>query len=187
MILVLATPRSGSSWFTSNYLTTVHEGYTSIGEPFNYHKCTLEDQLTILEFATCNSVIVKLFPQHLKNNIPNLYSQLTRSAKKIYILARKDYNAQLRSLYIAEQTDYYYADNLPNRNIHFNNNHFLIVDQFLKNSYQFLSDAYANLKNVDLVFLEDLPNTGKYKQPVTWDTEPPLVNFNVEEIFKDQR
>lgn len=187
MILVLATPRSGSSWFTSNYLTSIHKDHVAVGEPFNSYHNSLQEQLVSLDTYANSSVIIKLFPQHIKDSLPGIYKKLSNAAEKIYILARKNYNAQLRSLYVAEQTEYFYSASLPERNIQYHQDLYNLEDRLLKNSYYFLQQAYRDLKNAQLVFLEDLPATGKYNQPVVWDVEPPVIDFDTAQIFKESK
>jgi hypothetical protein len=127
--------------------------------------------------------IMKLFPQHLHHAAANTYNTLVTVAEKIYVLVRKDFNAQLRSLCVAEQTDYFYRDDLPLRSVQYNADSYKHSAEFLQTSYKMLAQQWRRLDAKELVYLEDLPQCGKYVQPVTWDHEPPLIDFNTEQLF----
>lgn len=184
IILVLATPRSGSSWFTGTYLSDIYPNYTDAGEPFNSHIYSREQQTAALRsMINGEHSIVKLFPQHLHNAAANTYNTLVTVAEKIYVLVRKDFNAQLRSLYVAEQSDYYYRADLPTRSIQYNADIYKHTSEFLQTSYKILAQQWRRLSDVELVYLEDLPQSGKYRQPVLWDQEPPEIDFDTAALF----
>jgi hypothetical protein len=129
--------------------------------------------------------VVKLFPQHLHNAAANTYNTLVTVAEKIYVLVRKDFNAQLRSLYVAEQTEYFYRADLPIRSVQYNADSYAHNSEFLQTSYKILAQQWRRLDAPELVYLEDLPRGGKYRQPVTWDCEPPLIDFDTERLFSN--
>lgn len=191
MILVLATPRSGSSWFTSTYLIhgspdlePVYPGYVHVGEAFNCCTHSREEQIAALRgMINGGHSVVKLFPQDLYTAKANTYNTVVTVAEKIYVLVRKDFDAQLRSLYVAVQTDYCYGDDLPTRSIQYNADSYNHCAEFLQTSLKILAQQWRGIDAVELVYLEDLPRSGKYSQPVTWDQEPPRVDFNTELLF----
>jgi hypothetical protein len=191
IVLVLTTPRSGSSWFTSTYLihgssqlTPLYPGYLHIGELFHSHDNSLIQKHQAAQFLIKGrrNCVVKLFPQYVKT-VPDLYSVLTTAAEKIYILVRKDFNAQLRSVYIAEQTDHYYKEDLPLRSVQYNADDYERNKEFLQESLTMLAATWREQANAELVYLEDLPCSGKYNQPVLWDCEPPVIDFDTERLF----
>ena len=186
IVLVLTTPRSGSSWFTSTYLihgssefAPLYPSYTHIGELFESYKNKLTQQAAAQFLINGGSYsVVKLFPHHIDSSC-----NLVSAAEKIYVLVRKDFNAQLRSVYIAEQTDHYYKADLPLRSVQYRADDYERNRKFLQESLTILAATWREQANAELVYLEDLPHSGKYVQPVTWDCEPPLIDFNTEQLF----
>jgi hypothetical protein len=164
----------------------VYPGYLHIGELFQSYENSLVQKHQAAQFLIkgCRNCVVKLFPQHMTTTLHGLYSVLTIAAEKIYILVRKDFNAQLRSVYIAEQTDHYYKEDLPPRSVHYSADDYERNKEFLQESLTKLAATWRRLDNAELVYLEDLPHSGKYLQPVTWDCEPPLIDFNTEQLFR---
>ena len=187
MILVFATPRSGSSWFVSRYLTSTEQyrNYKSVGEPFDRYKFNKAEQVEMLDrIKSKQDIIVKVFPEHLVNPLPNLMHHITEAAEKIYVLVRKNYNAQLQSIYIADQTSYFYSDDLPLRTISYDREKYEQHNEEMQVRYHRLLEIYRSLSDQgELIFLEDLPDIGKYKQPVVWSDLPPVIDFNVEGLF----
>lgn len=190
IVLVLTTPRSGSSWFCSTYLvhgspdlTPVYPGYVHVGEMFTRMSSVVRESAAQFLIKGGSNCVVKLFPHHVPTADPNTPSVLVSASEKIYVLVRKDFNAQLRSMYIAEQTDYYFKENLPKRTVRYSAADYLRNKEFLQESLVKLSEIWRKLPHAELVYLEDLPRSGKYCQPVAWDQEPPRIEFNTESLF----
>lgn len=190
MILVLATPRSGSSWFTSTYLVhgspdlrPVYPGYVHVGELLMHMSSVDRESAAQFLINGGSKCVVKLFPHHVPTADLNTPSVLVSAAEKIYVLVRKDFNAQLRSMYIAEQYHSYTAENLSTRSVQYNTDDFKRNADFLQESLVMLAEIWRKLPHAELVYLEDLPQSGKYHQPVTWDQEPPRVEFDTESLF----
>ena len=195
IVLVLTTPRSGSSWFCSTYLIhgnstpdqeiiiPLYPGYTHVGGIFKHMSSVDREQSSgFLIKGNCNTV-VKLFPQHVPTAVPGTDSAIVTAAEKIYILVRKDFNAQLRSLYIAEQFHSYTTEDLPTRTVHYSADDYQRNREFLQESLVKLYYIWRKHPHAELVYLEDLSYSGKYHQPVTWDHEPPLIDFDTEQLF----
>ena len=190
IVLVLTTPRSGSSWFCSTYLvlgspdlTPAYPGYVHVGGIFK--RMSSADRESSAQFLINggSNCVVKLFPQHVPTADPNTPSVLVSAAEKIYILVRKDFNAQLRSLYVAEQTDYYLKEDLPTRTVRYSAADYERNKEFLQESLVKLYYIWRKLPHAELVYLEDLPQSGKYRQPVLWDQEPPVIDFDTVHLF----
>lgn len=193
MILVLTTPRTASSWFC-DYIAWQHN-YTQSGELFNLPalKGDLAKQAALLDSITADpNQVVKVFPWHIRRvlNLPtlkvlsNLDHKLISAAEKLYFLARKDFNAQCRSYYISTVTDHWDGDKLDTRFIKYDPVRYKMCADTLKLGYQCLAGYYSLAKEPIMVYTENLPQTGKYEQPVVWDTEPDLIDFDVTACFK---
>jgi hypothetical protein len=163
----------------------VYPGYLHIGELFQSYENSLVQKHQAAQFLIkgCCNCVIKLFPQHMTTTLHGLYSVLTIAAEKIYILVRKDFNAQLRSMYIAEQTDHYYKEDLPLRSVQYNADDYERNKEFLQESLTMLAATWREQANAELIYLEDLPYSGKYVQPVLWDCEPPVIDFDTEQLF----
>ena len=195
IVLVLTTPRSGSTWFCSTYLihgnstpgqeiiTPLYPGYTHVGEVYTHMTSAIREQSSgFLIKGNCNTV-VKLFPHNVQTAVPGRYSAIVAAAEKIYILVRKDFNAQLRSMYIAEQYHSYTTEDLPPRSVRYNAADYVRNRGFLQESLVKLAAIWRKYPHAELVYLEDLPRSGQYHQPVTWDQEPPVIDFDTERLF----
>lgn len=189
MILILTTPRTGSTWFCE-YLSKQYS-LENLDEYFGDHDITLEEQVEKLDYIKNNKdVVLKCFPWHLKNtrtNFPRasfLEKNLLKLADKIYILIRSDFNSQCKSYYLAKTTGIW--SGVPQEHT------IVTLDHSLYNySISHLQDGYIQLAeynkvlDCEIVEYENLPfpKSEKYVRPVTWNIEPDNVSFNVKELF----
>lgn len=189
MILVLTTPRTGSTWFC-DYLSKQHS-LENLDEYFGDHDITLEEQVEKLDYIKNNkNVVLKCFPWHLTNtrtNFPRalfLEKTLLKLADKIYILIRSDFNSQCKSYYLAKTTGIW--SGVPQEH------QIVELDVDLYNySVLHLQDGYKQLVNYnqqltcEVVEYESLPlpRNEKYIRPVTWNKEPPIIEFDVKSMF----
>lgn len=183
MIVVLTTPRSGST-FICNHIASQH-GYNYIGEAFNFnYKKSRSDILSMVDhYQTQNNVLLKIFPNNINALVLN---GCIKKAEKVYVHNRKDFNAQCKSFYISITTDTWHASTLDKRYIKYDSDVYERYQQYLMRSYIEIKRIMTQLKNVEVSYLEDFyKNDHKYQQPVVWDTEPPLIDFDVEKLFND--
>lgn len=182
MIIVLTTPRSGST-FRCNTLAKQYN-YEFLGEadhPSSESLSKVKNQIKNFN----DNTLVKVFAIERKLNlrVMNLYTNL---ASKVFIHGRKNFNEQCRSLYISRTTKVWSADPLDVRHIKYDPLMYNFCSQQLINGYLQIACMKKNLKNFEISFLEDLEDFSlekKYKQPVVWDQEPPHINFNTEEAL----
>jgi LPS sulfotransferase NodH len=189
MILVLTTPRTGSTWFCDHLAKTF--SIENLDEYFGDQELTLESQVKKLGYIKSNpNVILKCFPWHFKNSRTNfvranfLEKNLLKLADKIYILIRTDFNSQCKSYYLAKTTNIW--SGLPQNHQH------IFLDQavydyavnHLKDGYQQLA-LYNNMFDCEIVEYEKLQfeKNKKYVRPVTWNIEPNSVEFDVKSLF----
>ncbi len=181
MIVVLTTPRSGST-FICNRLAKQH-GYKYLGEVFNL-ETSKSKILKIIE--SCNSndtALLKIFPNNVNTMILN---GCLKKSKKVYIHSRKDFNAQCKSFYISMLTETWHADKVDLRNITYDAALYEAYQQYLMRSYLEIKRIKELLNNVEVSYLEDFYSLeNRYQQPVVWDIEPPTINFDVEKLFND--
>ena len=189
MILVLTTPRTGSTWFCE-HLAKNHS-LENLDEYFGKHEISLEEQITKLEYLQSNkNTVLKCFPWHFKNlraNFPRanfLEKNLLKLADKIYILVRNDFNSQCKSYYLAKSTDVW--SGIPQEHID------VTVDNVMYEYYvNHLIDGYMQLaeyyKTFDCEVIDynslAFNREERYVRPVTWVNEPKSIDFNVEKLF----
>lgn len=188
MILVLTTPRTGSSWFC-NFLSEQHQ-YNNLGEFFNVASMSANHQTAKLEYLEDNpNSIIKCFPYHLNSSYKQFQTaafvekSIFKLADKIYILIRRNFHAQCKSLYVCAVTGYWGSNPQPQRKIPLNRDLFEECTVFLKNNYQNLAE-YNKKFNCELVCYEDmLTDENRYHNPVIWLDQPDYVEFDVEALF----
>lgn len=189
MILILTTPRTGSTWFCE-YLSKQHS-LENLDEYFGDHDITLEEQVEKLEYIKENTnVVLKCFPWHLKNSRTNfprssfLEKNLLKLADKIYVLIRSDFDAQCKSYYLAKSTGIWSGIPQDHVVINVNNNLYNYSVSHLQDGYMQLADYYKKL-NCEIAVYETLlfDKKEKYLRPVTWVPEPKHIQFDVNSLF----
>lgn len=189
MILILTTPRTGSTWFCE-YISKLYS-LENLDEYFGKHDISLDEQVKKLEYLKSNpNVVLKCFPWHFKNSRTNfpranfLEKNLLKLADKIYILIRTDFNSQCKSYYLAKSTDIW--SGIPQEH------QYITINQELYNySVEHLKDGYLQLAeynkryNCEIVEYEKLEfdKDEKYVRPVTWNIEPTYTDFDVKKLF----
>ena len=181
MIVVLTTPRSGST-FICNRITK-ECGYKYVGEAFNfeYKKSTSDILNMVNSYRAENNVLLKIFPNNINTIVLN---GCIKQADKVYVHNRKDFDAQCKSFYVSMTTKTWHATDLEERQIKYDPELYKIYQEYLMRSYMEIKRLMDQLNVAEVSYLEDFKNEGrKYQQPVVWDVEPPTVDFNVEKLF----
>lgn len=189
MILVLTTPRTGSTWFCNDIAAKY--SYDNLDEYFGDHELTSAQQVEKLEYIIANpNVVLKCFPWHFKNSRNNfvranfLEKNLLKLADKIYILIRSNFNSQCKSYYLAKTTNVWSGLPQEHQHIILNQHMYDYAADHLKDGYQQLA-SYAKNFNCEIVEYETLQfeENEKYVRPVTWDVEPKHIEFDVKSLF----
>ena len=192
MILVLTTPRTGSTWYC-DYLAKQHS-LENLDEYFGEYEYDLSEQNQKLEYLSENSdVVFKCFPWHLKNIRNNfiragfLEHNLFKLADEIHILTRNDFHSQIKSFYIAQATGVW--DGIPQEleTVELDQNKFDYWTWHLKDGYMHLSEYYKKF-DCKLMDFSELPfhtdTNKKYVRPIKWSSDPIIQDFNITELFK---
>lgn len=189
MILVLTTPRTGSTWFC-NYIANKYS-YENLDEYFGDPALEVEEQLLKLEQVKhkTNSVI-KCFPWHIRNVRPlfkrsNLIEkELIKLSSKIYILIRSDFNEQCKSYYVAHTSNVWGGEPQPITEVKLDLDFYNHCVSHLRNGYHELANYYKTY-DCELVEYEHLPFTTykRYSRPVIWNEEPKNINFDPRDLF----
>lgn len=191
MILVLTTPRTGSTWYCE-HLARQHS-LENLDEYFGEFEYSLSEQNNKLEYISNNKdVVFKCFPWHLKNIRTNflragfLENKLLKLADEIHILTRMDFESQIKSFYIAGLTGVWDGSPQELETIELDKAKFEYCDRHLKNGYWHLSEYYKDLK-CKLIDYSELPfNTDinkKYIRPVKWSSEPIIKDIQISKLF----
>jgi len=193
MILILSTPRTGSTWFTNHIaqkynLENLNEYFSDNGNT----KLDFDTQLNRLEYVKSNkNVVIKCFPWHLTTNtgiaparFSFLQKNLLRLADRIYILIRNDFNSQCRSFYIASVSGHWGPQPQQHQLLTLDLDLYNKVVTHLQEGYQLLSE-YKTITNCEIVEYESLPflTDQRYAKSVVWDKEPSDVVFDVRSLF----
>ena len=189
MILVLTTPRTGSTWFCEHLAKT--HSLENLDEYFGKHEITLDEQNTKLEYIKENkNVVLKCFPWHLRNTRTNfnrasfLEKNVLKLADKIYILIRSDFSAQCNSYYLAKTTNIWSGIPQEHVNVEVDYKLFNYSVKHLIDGYNQLS-GYYNTFNCEVVDYDKLLFNceEKYVRPVTWVNKPKDIDFDVKGLF----
>lgn len=189
MILVLTTPRTGSTWFCE-HLANKHS-LENLDEYFGKHEFTLEEQLAKLDYIKeHNNVVLKCFPWHLRNTRTNfnranfLEKNVLKLADKIYILIRSNFSDQCNSYYLAKTTNIWSGVPQEHVNVEINHKLFDYSVNHLIDGYNQLAE-YNRTLNCEVVDYDDLTfnREERYVRPVTWLSEPKPIDFDVKRLF----
>ncbi len=189
MILVLTTPRTGSTWFCEHLAR--EQSLENLDEYFGSHTIGVDEQLAKLEYLKHNkNVVLKCFPWHIKNIRTNfkrvnfLENNLFKLADKIYILVRSNFTDQCKSYYLAKTTNVWSGVPQEHQAITVDQTDVDYCVNHLIDGYTQLAE-YNKLFNCELVDYDKLNfdfNT-KYVRPITWLTEPVIPSFDVKSLF----
>jgi hypothetical protein len=189
MILVLTTPRTGSTWFCQ-HLSQMYN-LQNLDEYFGDHDITVSTQIDKLDYIKSNrNVVLKCFPWHLNNSRTNfnranfLEKSLLKLADSTYILIRKDFNSQCKSYYLAKQSDVWSGQPQQHQTITVDHKLYQYCADHLIDGYQQLALLNQRI-NCTVVEYESLPFPAdqRYVRPITWTEQPPTVDFDVTALF----
>ena len=191
MILILTTPRTGSTWYC-DYLAKQYS-LENLDEYLGEYNYTSVQQLEKLEYLTKNpDVVFKCFPWHLKNIRPYftrakfLENALLKMPDEIHILTRKDFKKQAISYYVAKSTGVWGGTPQPEETIQLDQKKLNFWINHLKDGYKHLSEYYKKF-NCKLVDYSELPfhkdTNKKYVRPIKWSSKPIIEDFNISELF----
>ena len=130
-----------------------------------------------------SNCVIKVFPHHINTStVPTLFEECVELSSSITFLVRKDFNSQVKSYYVAKELKSW-TSNLISK-IKLDEEKYNQYQNFLHSQIMDLSEYYKLLPNSKLVFLEDLPNTGKYYRKIFWDREPKRIDIDIEALFQ---
>jgi hypothetical protein len=191
MILVLTNPRTASTWFCKQLAEKY--GYEDMQECFHELNCKGQHQQTLDNIILNPNKVVKVHAVHFESvEVDNLLLQLIDLSEKVYFLVRKDFNAELRSFYIANYVkDFISSWDEPferEMRIVYKERDYLSLAEHVKKHLKLLSAVYKELDhNGELVYTEDIVKE-EYKpvpRPVRWSKPPPDIDFDVSKLFED--
>lgn len=189
MILILTTPRTGSTWFCE-HLARQHS-LENLDEYFGKHEITVEEQIAKLDYIKENkNVVLKCFPWHLRNTRSNftranfLEKNVLKLADKIYILIRSDFFAQCKSYYLAKTTNTW--NGIPQEHVYIDTDDTLYdyAVNHLIDGYMQLAEYYKTF-NCEVIDYDNLAfnREERYVRPVTWVKEPKYIEFDIKKLF----
>lgn len=191
MILVLFTPRSGSSNFVNDL--AVEKDFVNFKEPFNNFLFDKEELLKNYDRVMSDDKIVMKLGYYdwtrtsdiIEKKI--LYSCIERAEEVIFI-GRRDFNAQLKSYYVAKETEMWGDDWKTHRRFKFDHDRFLDTYHKMLTQYTGIAEVYHNLDKYTtakkLIFTEDIYDRSKvYRKPYTFDRFEE-VNFDPVKLFE---
>ena len=181
MILVLSTYRTGSTELCKN--VAVDNNYENLDEVF-HESAPASHRNALMHIAKNHDCVVKLFPYHLdKTPVTGLLPHLLEMADRVITLVRNDFHAQCKSYYVCKQVKDWHSNFAEPVRVELDQSTWLTRANFLEQQYHALHKLCNQIDNYELMFTEDLQFSTKYNRPVIWDTEPGLLEFNVQELF----
>lgn len=190
MILVVYNSRSGSKFFQKQLaLKHGYEVNPIKGEPFNERRPLEIIEENIRMVREKKDIVVKLsYPQWTdateRTGVDILQLCLDR-AEEVYFLVREDYNAQLRSLFVANYFQNWDDTSWKKKKVVcYNRRRYHSNEIYLRESYTEHSKLFHSLTNKKLVVSESFMTVeGKVHRPVLWDEPPPEFDFKPLSLF----
>tara|TARA_B100000900_G_C20558820_1_gene707966 strand:- start:308 stop:967 length:660 start_codon:yes stop_codon:yes gene_type:complete len=211
-VVLCTTPRSGSTWFLLDQvekhpgminhhesLRTLSHGYEAFPKSDAQRKAQFKQVLRDWnnpEISNC----VKVFPLMLtEQRSPwrkqSFFKDLLDNADQVYYLMRRNFPAQVMSSAVAFyrtqmgepnfhgnwEEDYHMPDNYDTRKLLVN-----CERQMYSQNYQLLQ-MWHNTETdapTELLFLEDIDQSGKYHRPVRWERPPIIQEVDWEPLFQ---
>jgi hypothetical protein len=195
--LLLSLPRSASTWY-QRQLAEEHN-LTNLSEPFNYSK---RKDLKTLKRDAYNKwldpdtpCIAKIFPYqmttgHTVEQSRRLFPDVFKHTDRTIFLIREDFPAQVRSLVIGSAlnkiagVDFHaswddtieFPDSPELRDLWKNIEMFLYTQMWVLGTMYKVFDHPTH--RPELVYMDDLPQEGKYNRPVVFEWEPEIRTPN---------
>ena len=187
-ITVFTNFRCASTWFTKT-LARIHQ-ITHLDEFFHHSGRAVHGPKNHFQNLTCvqrtdNWVVKVMGTQLAASPVDKLDDELAACSDQIYFLLRKDFDAQVRSWYIANTLKDHHAEWDDEKLIPFNRGEYLLAEQQLKNSTMEIYNTYKKYKSkgkllwTENVIVAPVP----YHRPVKLTKEPPKSYFYPEKIF----
>ncbi len=205
-IILMTSPRCGSTWFLNQIekehpgminhmesLRTLDHGYDSVSKSDQERKAQFRNVLRAWQNPDISNC-VKIFPLMLTEprspwRKKNFIYDLLEDTTKVYYLLRRNFPAQVKSAIIA-----FYKTMQNDMNFHGNWEEPLVIPdieqtrllvrtcerQIYAQNYQLLT-MWCNIPTdvpTELVYLEDLDQSGKYNRPVIWENEPSIEGID---------
>ena len=212
-IVLCTAPRCGSTWFLETQVRQKHpemlnhsEGLRTLGHGFEAFPIT--DAQRKAKFKTImrewnnpnQSNCVKVFPLMLTEarspwRKRDFFPSLLNNTDQVYYLMRRNFPEQVMSSTVA-----FYKTQLGEVNFHGNwEEEFFMPDNFdtrkllincerqmYSQNYQLLQMWHNTETDVptELLFLEDIDQSGKYQRPVRWERPPIIEPVDWEPLFQ---
>ena len=189
-ILVLATARTGSTYYTRYLAEKFRCNVPKIGgEIFNVD---VTDKLSNFReyLVSHRNFICKIFPADLARFYLeygfNPLRQLTSIADQIYILYRNNMDDQIKSNYIARMSGDYQSEFSDAKDMKYVDSLYQKMKNGMLRDINDLAAIYSLLpkEKTHLVKFESFYSEEKrLRRPVKWDVEPPVFNIDVGSYF----
>ena len=213
-IILMTAPRSGSTWFLNQLenenpgmknhmesLRTLNHGFEMVPRSDKERKAQFRGVLRDWQNPDMSNCL-KIFPLMLteprspwrkKNFIYDLLDDTT----KVFYLRRKDFPAQVKSAVIA-----FYKTMQNDMNFHGSWDEPLVMPdseqlrklvrtcerQMYAQNYQLLTmwNTIPTDIPTELLWLEDLDQSGKYNRPIKWENEPSIESVDWEGQYQEK-
>lgn len=190
-ILVLATPRTGSTYYTRYLAEKFRCNVPKVGGGEIFHE-DVKDKLSYFReyLVSHRNFICKIFPAHLERFYLeydfNPLHPLTSIADQIYILYRNNMDDQIKSNYIARMSGDYQSEFSYTKDIIYIDSLYQNIKNSALRDINDLAAIYSLLpkEKTHLVKFESFYSEEKrLRRPVKWDAEPPVFNIDVGSYF----
>tara|TARA_B100001146_G_C16008716_1_gene359929 strand:+ start:68 stop:730 length:663 start_codon:yes stop_codon:yes gene_type:complete len=213
-IVLMTAPRCGSTWFLSQIenenpgmknhmesLRTLNHGYEMVPRTDKERKAQFRGVLRDWQNPDMSNCL-KVFPLMLTEprspwRKKNFIHDLLDDATKVFYLRRKNFPAQVKSAVIA-----FYKTMQNDMNFHGSWDEPLFMPdieqtrklirscekQMYAQNYQLLTmwNTIPTDIPTELIWLEDLDQSGKYNRPIKWENEPFIESIDWEGQWKEK-
>jgi hypothetical protein len=188
MRVVVYVPRSGSRFYASKLAEDLD--YEFLGEVFNTrtYPDPIEHNKIIHRALTDKNIVCKVDLIMLRRWYSDLEEMFFNNADQIDVIYRKDFNAQVHSLFTAMSLDNFHNQFTETKQMQFNPDTFQMAIDYVNKCNELTADFLKQNahKDVKLVHTESFATPElKYQRKIQWDQPLPNVKSQTVELFND--
>ena len=188
MRVVVYVPRSGSRYYASKIAEDI--GYEFLGEVFNTrtYPDPIEHNKVIYRAINDKNIVCKVDLIMLRRWYPDLEQMFFNNADHIDVIYRKDFNAQVHSLFTAMSLDNFHNQFTETKEMKFNPDTFQMAVDYINKCNELTADFLKQNsdRDITLVNTESFATPElKYNRNIQWDQPLPTVTSKTVELFNE--
>lgn len=188
MRVVVYVPRSGSRYYAKK--VAEDNNFEFLGEVFNTrtYPDPIEHTKVIHRAMTEKNIVCKVDLIMIRRWYPDLEEMFFANADQIDVIYRKDFNAQVHSLYKAMTLDDFHNEFTETKKMPFIPDTFQMAVDYINKCNELTAEFLKQNsdRGINLVHTESFATPDrKYKREVEWDKPLPFVKSNTVELFNE--